>query len=139
MRYSIHDAFDALHADEGMKKAALDAYHREADRREGRAHGRAFRPVLAALCTLVLLTGALGVTAYAVPVSYISLDSEPSVQLSLNRFDRVVGATALNAEGEALLKELSLNGLYYTEAMEAVVDSEVAQPYLTDERDPADG
>lgn len=132
MRNSIQDALDTLYADEGMKQAALDAYRRKAAGCEARGiRGRAFRPILAALCALALLTGGLGVTAYALPVSYISIDVNPSVQLTLNRFDRVVGASALNEEGRALLEGLALNNAYYTEAVEQILNSPAAQPYLT--------
>ena len=44
------------------------------------------------------------------PVSYVSIDVNPSIELALNRFDRVVYAAAYNLEGEEILNGLSLKG-----------------------------
>ena len=39
------------------------------------------------------------------PVSYVSIDVNPSVELTLNRVDRVISATAFNGDGEAVLED----------------------------------
>ncbi len=68
-----------------------------------------FQKTFATACAALLL--AIGITGYSwtkTPVSYISIDVNPSIELSLNRFGRVVSATAFNAEGRKILETLSL-------------------------------
>lgn len=46
-----------------------------------------------------LMAGAGGYTVYSRPVSYISIDVNPSIELAVNRFDRVVSAKATTQTG----------------------------------------
>lgn len=55
-------------------------------------------------------------------MSYISLDINPSVELALNYWNRVVSVTPLNEDGNALIQDLSLQNLYYTEAVDLLLD-----------------
>jgi hypothetical protein len=52
-----------------------------------------------------------GTWAYASPYSYVSLDVNPSIEFIVNRFDRVLEATAMNEDGEEILKEVYLSDL----------------------------
>ena len=56
----------------------------------------------AAAAALVLLGG--GGYLYASPYAYVSLDVNPSVEYVLNRFDRVLQATAVNEDGGRVLE-----------------------------------
>ena len=76
------------------------------------------RPALAALaaaaavCLLVMSVPlAVGyVLASGSPVACVTVDINPSLELGVNRWDRVVGAQALNAEGEAVLSSVEWSG-----------------------------
>ncbi len=48
----------------------------------------------------------LGVYAYKAPYSYVSLDINPSIEFSLNRFDQVLRVTAVNTDAQAIVTEL---------------------------------
>ncbi len=52
-----------------------------------------------------------GTWAYAAPYSYVSLDVNPSIEFTVNRFDRVIRVKAVNDDGEELLKNINLNDL----------------------------
>lgn len=52
-----------------------------------------------------------GTWAYASPYSYVSLDVNPSIEFTVNRFDRVLEAKAMNEDGEEILKAVYLNDL----------------------------
>ena len=52
-----------------------------------------------------------GTWAYASPYSYVSLDVNPSIEFIVNRFDRVLEATAMNEDGDEILKEVYLSDL----------------------------
>lgn len=98
---------------------------------EGRA-GRSSLPRLAAaLACLVLVLASLGGwQVWNAPVSYISIDVNPSIELALNRFDRVVGTTAYNDDGAQVLSGLSVRGLPYQEAINALFDDPAFRSYL---------
>jgi hypothetical protein len=58
---------------------------------------------------IVLLS--VGTWAYASPYTYVSLDVNPSIEFSVNRFDRVLRVNAVNDDGEEILNQISLTNL----------------------------
>lgn len=66
---------------------------------------------VASAAAIVLV--ALGGTAYAYysPYYYVSLDVNPSIEYTINRFDRVLTAKAVNEDGTEILKEVELKNL----------------------------
>lgn len=101
---------------------------------EGRA-GRSNLPRLAAAlaCLVLMLAGLGGWQVWNAPVSYISIDVNPSIELALNRFDRVVGTTAYNDDGAQVLSGLSVRGLPYQEAINALFDDPAFRSYLDED------
>lgn len=93
-----------------------------------RARNRRRRPVgyLAAVaaCLVLLLAGLGGYHYYFTPTTYLSVDINPSLELGINRFDRVVSVKAWNEDGQALADSLELNLLDYREALERLVACE---------------
>lgn len=74
------------------------------------------------LCLLALLIG--GSWLYFTPSAVVSIDINPSFELSLNRFDRVIGVTAYNEDAEALLSKLSLRNRSYENALDSIICSD---------------
>jgi hypothetical protein len=64
----------------------------------------------ASFIAVVTLCGA-SAWAYFTPYSYVSLDVNPSVEYSLNRFDIVLDAEAVNDDGEEILNEIKVENL----------------------------
>lgn len=62
---------------------------------------------VAAACVACVL-GMTGVAAYAyyTPTSYVSLDVNPSIEYSLNAFDRVLSVKGVNDDGENILEDI---------------------------------
>ena len=62
---------------------------------------------VAAIAACVALVACLigGVADFLRPVAYVGIDVNPSVELTLNRFDIVVGTCALNDDGQRALDE----------------------------------
>ena len=62
---------------------------------------------IAAIAACVALVACLigGVADFLRPVAYVGIDVNPSVELTLNRFDIVVGTCALNDDGQRALDE----------------------------------
>lgn len=61
--------------------------------------------IAACLALVACLIG--GVADFLRPVAYVGIDVNPSVELTLNRFDIVVGTHALNDDGQRALDEAS--------------------------------
>lgn len=67
------------------------------------AKGGRIATIAACLALVACLIG--GVADFLRPVAYVGIDVNPSVELALNRFDIVVGACALNDDGQRALDE----------------------------------
>lgn len=87
----------------------------------------------AAACLLVAILGFSGWQLYQQPVAYVGLDVNPSLELAVNRFDRIVDATAINDDGRTVLEQVSLVGMSYEEAFNCLMESEAMAPYLNDD------
>lgn len=102
-----------------------------AKRTAGRAPARRFWGWgLAAACALLLTLGGLSGWLWLTPVSAISMDINPSLELELNRFGRVVAVEGFNEEGRALAQGLQLRFLPYTGAVERVLADETVAAML---------
>lgn len=60
----------------------------------------------AASAAAVLVFCGVGGYAYYTPYSYVSIDVNPSVEYTLNRFDRVLNVEATDPEGETVLQNI---------------------------------
>lgn len=132
MTNRIQDAFDNIKADSQLKESTKQFLHKRYEKKMDSSHRMAIRYVFSFVCAvLVLITGTAGYSWIQTPVSYVSIDVNPSIELSLNRFDRVVSVKAYNVEGEEIIEGLSLNGKKYTDAIQIVVESDRMSVYLT--------
>ena len=68
------------------------------------AKGGRIAAIAACLALVACLIG--GVADFLRPVAYVGIDVNPSVELTLNRFDVVVGTCALNDDGQRALDEV---------------------------------
>jgi hypothetical protein len=66
--------------------------------------------VFAASAAAFVLVGT-GTWAYASPYSYVSMDVNPSIEYTVNRFDRVLSIKAINDDGEEILQAINLDDL----------------------------
>lgn len=99
---------------------------------------RKLRPWLAAACAALVLLGAGGggfayYQGHAV-ASVVSLDVNPSIELKVNRNERVISCTALNTEAAAVLFDMDggddLKGTKVDVAVNAIVGALVREGYL---------
>lgn len=86
----------------------------------------------AASIAAVIAVASVSVWAYTTPYSYVSLDVNPSIEYSLNRFDRVLSAEAVNDDGEVILENLDLENKSIEDAVEETIQEIAKNGYLTD-------
>jgi len=126
----IQDAFENVKADPTLTQSTMQ-FLEEKRRKKRFFHSGPARRALAVIYTMaVFLFGAGGYAWFFTPVSYVSIDINPSVELALNRLDRVVLVTAYNTQGDALLKGLRLKGKNYIQAIDMIADSGQMLQYL---------
>ena len=90
-------------------------------------------PALASAAAAAVLLFGGGGAAYALPYTHVTLDMNPSVEYTLNVFDRVLAAEGLDEDGEALLEGLELRNLTIDEAAEVLVEELEEDGYFQDE------
>ena len=66
--------------------------------------------ITVAAASLLFALG-LGTSSYYVPARYVSVDINPSIEYSVNMYNRVVDAKGVNEDGEHILQELNIKEL----------------------------
>ena len=132
MKERIREAFDEIHAEEELKrntKAFL-----EKKRNEKRPEKKvSYQWIPAMICCLFLLTGVGGYRLYFTEASVISVDVNPSLELNLNSFDRVISVKGYNEDGENLAEEADVKFLDYKEALEEILYTECVKECMDNE------
>lgn len=126
----IHEAFEQIHATETMKQHTTALLLKEMQKHPHKQRFPMRYAVMACIMILTLLGGIGGYRLYAIPVSFISVDVNPSVELGLNQFDNVVEVKAYNDDGKRIIKNLNLKNKTYTEAIEMLLADKTFKSYL---------
>ena len=86
---------------------------------------------MAAAAALILVLGSVTMISlnYRIDAT-IGIDVNPSVELKINRSDKVVSANALNQDAEVILEGMDLKGTDITVAANAVVGAMVKNGYI---------
>lgn len=130
MHDEIKAAFDAVHAEEALKRQTIEFVGAAIERRAAKSNVFVRRMATALACLALMLLGAGGWRLYSTPVSAISVDVNPSIELGINRFDRVVSVEGFNADGIVLANNVDLQNMDYSEALKTLLESDDMRPYL---------
>ncbi len=125
----IYNSLNSIRAEDELKQTAKAAAAGAASRH------RAVRrtAVSAAALVLVIAAGVSGWKLYYTPTYAISIDINPSLELNVNRFDRVVDVTGYNEAGVELADSLELKNLRYNDAVNTILTSDPVQGYTGDD------
>lgn len=130
MDNKVHSMFGKIKADDALKGKTLSFINQEIERRS-RTYSPRIR--LAAVCAsfvLLMLFGGFSYNLYYTPSAYIDLDVNPSIELNLNRFGRVLEASPYNADGGSILKDVDVRHKKYEQAVETLLSEMIARGYL---------
>jgi len=113
---------DSLIASLSTTPAAAQSRHRRSMRQRA----------LIAACTVVFVCAmsVAAVSYYKTPASYLSLDINPSVELGVNGFGRIVSATAYNSEGTAILNGQNIMDADVKSAVHTLVKSAAQKGFV---------
>jgi hypothetical protein len=129
---------DRVHAEETLrqktKTVVLDTLrettpgsHSRPARKHSKIRKLAVGIAAAAACMMVAV---VGYAYYETPVDYVSLDINPSVELGVNAFQKVVRAQGVGQDGTALMENLNLNNMSVEDAVRILVNQACAQGYV---------
>lgn len=128
MNDRLKEAFDQVHAEEELKNKTKEfliqqtnGYIKDSKQR----NTFPYRRVLAAMaCFVFLFLGAGGYQLYFIPTSSITIEINPSVELGINRFDKVISAKGNNDDGRELLASLDIKYANYADALNKILMNE---------------
>ena len=124
MDNKVKAAFEQIHADDSLKDNTRTAiyHHMESFGKTRQRSVRRFATAAACILTLVLAAG--GYFSYTIPAAAIGIDVNPSVELQVNIYGKVIDVKGYNADGVALADELSVNHSNYADAVNSILDNE---------------
>ena len=131
----LRSAFDAVHAAESLKDSARAYVRKEVEKHHAKPFASGFRLAAVLTCMLLVFFSGYFSRMYFEPVSVISIDINPSLELGINTFDHVVRVEPLNEDGRELADHLQLRFLNYEEAVERIVSSDMVEHLLEQEEE----
>ncbi len=81
-------------------------------------------------CFLFMLFG--GYWLYFTPIAEISIDINPSIEMSINRFDRVISVSDFNQDGQELSSTLHIKYKNYMDAVKLILNHKTIALLLAD-------
>lgn len=85
-----------------------------------------------AACLAVVLLGGFGWNRlYVSTAAIVSLDVNPSIELRINRVNRVVSAQAMNAQGSQILSKANIDQMSFPDALHQILAVEENDGFLT--------
>ena len=130
MKNEIKEAFDSIKVEEALIEATQKRMRETRKRKSNKKFRKIIVPIFSLALVGFLIFGSLKM--YAKETAFIDIDVNPSVELKVNSFDRVVGAYAYNKDGQSVLKELDVENKKYTDAVKDLISTMTEQGYIDD-------
>lgn len=122
MKDKLKTAFDQIHAEEELKDKTR-AYLAQKAREYAKPKFSSYAKLLsAAACLLFIFFGSYWM--YFLPTTEISIDINPSIELGVNRLDRVISVRSYNQDGQVLADSLDVQNLNYVTAIQQIMENE---------------
>lgn len=123
MNDRIKQTFDKIYAENELKTQtkALIAYQiRNKHKNRMRRH-----MVSVMACFLFFIMGFSGYHLYFTQTAMISIDINPSIELNINRFDKVISIDSYNDDGVELVNALDIKFMNYKSAIDEILNTEM--------------
>ena len=132
-RNEIQKSMENIRATEEMKQNTLRYLEEQQTKQNTSIYLRKPYTILRCAMTVIcvfLLAGTGVYYIYSRPVSYISIDVNPSIELAINRFDRVVSAKGYNTDGQDILQHVPLENISYLQAIDRLLQDSYYSRFL---------
>lgn len=130
----MKEAFEKIHADNELKRSTKEFLFQKT---KGYRKSKFFpykRVAIIMVCFLFIILGQKGYSAYFTSVSTISIDVNPSIELNINQFDKVIDVKSYNEDGEIIISDINIQFLDYREALMLLLQNENLAQYLTQDQ-----
>ena len=126
----FRDAFSQVHTEDELKAHTKNWLAQQINKKK--RHSFPALRAAAAAAFLFAAVSAGGVWLYLSPAAYISIDINPSLELGINRFDRVVSVEYFSSDGQELAEQLDIRYMDYSDALEELLSEQTVEAYLAD-------
>jgi hypothetical protein len=130
----IRHAFDQVRAEDTLKKDT-EKYLEKATHGYGKRGFFARRLAVSFAGIAMAFVVAAGSYFYAVPAYAITLDAESSVELRVNRMDRVISVKGVNDNGRTLANSVKVFLMKYPDALETIMSNADIRKDLEEKKD----
>lgn len=120
----LKEIFGQIRAEEELKKSTKDFIEKKTRGYTVAGDARRRYGMFAAACFCFFFVVLGGHWFYFTPTTRISIDINPSIELDINRFGRVVSVNGYNDDGRELLDALDIKFLRYEDAIERILENE---------------
>jgi hypothetical protein len=86
----------------------------------------------ASIAAALILVLGLGLFAYNTPYSYIDIDINPSIEVTVNVFNRIIDIKALNTDGNKIVNNVSIKNREVKTGIANILKTALANGYLKD-------
>ncbi len=133
MNDKIKEAFRQIQAEEPLKDRTK-AFLAQKTKSSAKPVKRRF-PMYAAACACLLFLLVMGHRLYFTQTSIISIDINPSLELGINRFDRVISVNSLNDDARELTAAMDIKFRHYEEAVRQILENKKIAAMLSDDEE----
>lgn len=126
----MQEALDDIRADDALKEKTTRAVLLAMQKGRRPRCSRRFIPVVALAVCLLAAVGIGGHQLYFTPTTVLSIDINPSLEMDINRFDRVIALNGYNDDGVALAEALDVKNMTYDDAVDVLMSDATIEACL---------
>ncbi len=120
MNKNIKNAFDSIHADEALINNTIEYVNKK--RIHKKSHVLKLVPIAASFI-LFMAIGLFGYKVYNTSTVVLSVDINPSLEIGVNRFDKVISVKEFNSDGEAFVESIDIKNMNYKDALGLILEN----------------
>ncbi len=122
MNDKLKKAFDQVQAEETLKNHTKAFLYQKTNGYAQKKPATYRHLVSAFACIAIILF--CGHWLYFTPTVEISIDINPSMELGVNRFNRIISVEGYNDDGKAFVDSLDIKFMNYSDAVNQIIESE---------------
>ena len=131
MNNRLKETFDNIYAETELKVQTKEFIAHKIENYKPQRKRLYKRMIPAIACCLFLLFGFGGYRAYFTETLIISIDINPSIELNVNRFDRVIAINSYNDDGLKLADSIDIRHMNYMSALDKILNADSVSMYLS--------
>lgn len=130
MHEKLKEAFDQIQVEDELKSRTKEyIFHKTNGYTQKKTVN--YRILLSAAACIILFVFS-GYWLYFTPTTEISIDINPSMELAVNRFDRIISVDGYNDDGEKLAASLDVKYMNYSDAVNEILESDAVTSLLSE-------